>query len=58
MIASVLTDADSAEVLSVPITVESDRNEYNADLGFVCRVDGVLPAGAGEGETQDWTPKY
>ena len=58
MIASVLKDADSAEVLSVPITVESDRNEYNADLGFVCRVDGVLPAGAGEGETQDWTPKY
>ena len=58
IIASVLKEADDVEVVSVPITVESDRNQYNADLGFVCRVDGVLPAGAGKGETQDWTPKY
>ena len=58
MIASVLEETKDTTVLSVPLTVESNRSEYNADLGFVCRQEGVLPAGAGEGETQDWTPKY
>ena len=58
MIASVLEEKDGTEVYSVPVTVESNRNQYNADLGFVCRKEGVLPAGAGEGETQDWIPDY
>ena len=58
IIASVLQDSDGAEVLSVPLTVESNRDLYEADLGFVCRTEGVLPAGAGIGTAQDWTPKY
>jgi hypothetical protein len=58
MIASVLEESGEGIVFSVPLTVESNRNQYNADLGFVCRRDGVMPAGAGQGETQDWTPKY
>ena len=58
MIASVLEESEEGIVSSVPLTVESNRNQYNADLGFVCRRDGVMPAGVGQGETQDWTPKY
>ena len=58
MIASVLEEKDGTEVYSVPVTVESNRDQYNADLGFVCRTDGVLPAGAGEGKAQDWIPDY
>ena len=58
MIASVLEESEEGIVFSVPLTVESNRNQYNADLGFVCRRDGVMPAGVGQGETQDWTPKY
>ena len=58
MIASVLQETEDDIAFSVPVTVESDREEYDADLGFVCRKDGVLPAGAGEGAVQDWTPKY
>ena len=58
MIASVLEESEEGVVFSVPLTVESNRNQYNADLGFVCRRDGVMPAGVGQGETQDWTPKY
>ena len=58
MLASVLEEADGDEVFSVPVSVESNKIQYNADLGFVCRVEGVLPEGAGEGEKQVWTPKY
>ena len=58
MIASVLEESEEGIVFSVPLTVESNRNQYNADLGFICRRDGVMPAGVGQGETQDWTPKY
>ena len=41
---------------TVELTVESGRANYNADLGFICRKAGVLPAGVGMGKTQDWTP--
>ena len=58
IIASVLQETEDAEAYSVPVTVESNRNQYDADLGFVCRKDGVMPAGAGKGTIQDWTPKY
>ena len=58
MIASVLREDDGETVESYPVTVVSNRNQYDADLGFVCRQDGVLPAGAGEGTAQEWTPKY
>jgi hypothetical protein len=40
------------------VEVESDKANYNADLGFVCRKPDVLPDGIGEGKTQDWTKKY
>lgn len=58
MIASVLEETDDEICESVAVEVESDKANYNADLGFVCRRDGVFPAGTGEGETQDWTKKY
>ena len=58
IISSVLEETDEDIAYSIPITVESNREEYDADLGFVCRKNGVLPAGAGEGAVQDWTPKY
>ena len=58
MIASVLQESDEVIAYSIPLTVVSDRSNYNADLGFECLMDGVLPAGAGEGRTQVWTPKY
>lgn len=58
MIASVLEETDDSTVSSVPLTVESNRSQYNADLGFVCRKNGVWPAGTGLGETQNWLPNY
>ena len=41
--------------VSVEFQVESDKANYNVDLGFVCRKQGVLPPGTGEGKTQKWT---
>jgi len=58
MIASVLEEAEDNICVSVPVEVESDKANYNADLGFVCRKPDVLPDGIGEGKTQDWTKKY
>ncbi len=55
LIASVLEETDDTVSYSVEFLVESDRANYNVDLGFVCRKDGILPAGIGEGKTQDWT---
>lgn len=55
MIASVLEDEGEDEFLSAEIEVESDKANYNADLGFVSLRTGVVPAGTGEGATQDWT---
>ena len=55
MIASVLLETDEAVCESIEIQVESDKANYNADLGFVCRREGVWPDGVGEGQTQDWT---
>ena len=55
MIASVLEETDAAVCESIEIVVESDKANYNADLGFVCRREGVLPDGVGKGKTQDWT---
>ena len=40
---------------SAEIQVESDKANYNADIGFVCRRDGVVPPGTGEGKKQVWT---
>ena len=55
LIASVLEETDDETCVSVEFQVESDKANYNVDLGFVCRKDGVLPAGTGEGKTQKWT---
>ena len=41
--------------VSGEVTVESDTDCRNADLGFVLREPGKYPAGYGEGATQDWT---
>lgn len=56
LISSVLEETDDTTCLSIELTVESGRANYNADLGFICRKAGVLPAGVGMGKTQDWTP--
>ncbi|MBR0267292.1 MAG: hypothetical protein IJQ71_07605 [Clostridia bacterium] len=58
VIASVLEESEETVVYSVPLTVESNRAMYYADLGFVCRKNGVLPAGVGQGATQNWIPNY
>jgi len=40
--------------LSIPVTVESNKANYAADLGFVLVEKDKLPAGYGEGATQVW----
>ena len=55
MICSVLTETDGAVCESIEFEVESDKANYNVDLGFICRREGVLPFGVGEAETQNWT---
>ena len=54
MISSVLNETDGSVCESGEFPVESDKANYNVDLGFVCRKDGVLPAGVGEGKKQKW----
>lgn len=51
MIISVLTESGE----SIPVTVESNKVNYNADLGFVLIDKKRLPEGYGEGTPQDWT---
>ena len=56
LIASVLEEEGDGGVYgSVEIQVESDKANYNADIGFVCKKEGVVPAGTGEGKKQVWT---
>ena len=55
IISSVLEETEDTECVSGPVQVESDRANYNADLGFICRKQGITPPGYGEGETQDWS---
>ncbi len=43
--------------ISIPVTVESNKANYAADLGFVLVEEGKLPAGYGEGATQVWKKK-
>ena len=54
MIASVLEETEDDTCSSIEFHVESDKANYNADLGFVLRRNGELPAGIGEGKTQQW----
>ena len=55
LIASVLEETDDVTCTSVEVQVESDKANYNADLGFVCRRSGVLPPGIGDAKQQDWS---
>ena len=55
LIASVLEGENDGICESVEIQVESDKANYNADIGFVCKKDGVVPPGTGEGKKQIWT---
>lgn len=57
-IASVLEETEDSTCVSVEVEVESDKANYNADLGFVCRKPGVEPEGIGTGKTQNWTKQY
>ena len=52
---SVLADEDGDYALADGLQVISDRRKYDADLGFVLRVDGVYPAGYGVFDKQIWT---
>ena len=54
MISSSLEETDGAVCYTGEITVESNRANYNTDLGFTLRRDGVFPEGYGEGKTQNW----
>lgn len=54
IIASALEETDGDVCYTGEITVESDRANYNVDLGFVTRRKGVLPDGYGQGKTQNW----
>ena len=54
MIASLLEETDAAACVTGEFQVLSDKANYNVDLGFVCREDGVMPAGVGEGKKQIW----
>ena len=55
IICSVLEEeAEDGAFVSVGVQVESDKANYNADMGFVL-TGNTLPAGVGEGKTQDWT---
>ena len=58
MIISVLEENDGTTCESVEIQVESDKANYNADIGFVCRKNGVYPAGVGEGKQQKWVASF
>jgi len=40
---------------SAEVQVESDKANYNADIGFVSKKDGVVPPGTGEGKKQVWS---
>lgn len=55
LIASVLEETEETVSFSVEFQVESDRANYNVDLGFICRQEGILPPGIGEGKAQNWT---
>lgn len=46
-----------ADGTSVPVTVESNASNYNADLGFVLLNEKKLPDGYGEGDAQIWKKK-
>jgi hypothetical protein len=50
MIVSVLTESGESMIVSV----ESDKANYDADLGFALRKENVYPAGYGEGAAQIW----
>ena len=54
MIASILEETDGETCTCVEFQVQSDKANYNSDLGFVCRRNGVMPAGVGEGKKQKW----
>ena len=47
----------NADGTTIPVTVESNKANYAADLGFVLIEEGKLPAGYGEGATQKWKKK-
>ena len=55
LLVSVLEETDDNECYSVMFEVKSDTANYNVDMGFVCRKNGVLPAGLNQGKTQDWS---
>ena len=54
LIVSALHETDEPVCESVEIAVESNKANYNVDLGFVSR-NGAIPAGTGEGQKQLWT---
>ena len=54
MISSVLIETEESTCESVEFQVKSDKANYDTDLGFVLRRNGVYPEGVGEGKTQKW----
>ena len=54
LIVSMLEEDDANPCVTEEFQVFSDKANYNIDLGFVCRREGVMPDGVGEGKTQKW----
>ena len=56
LIASILEEEGEGGIYgTAEIQVESDKANYNADIGFVSKQSGVVPPGTGEGKKQVWT---
>ncbi len=44
------------EGFTLPVSVQSNAKNYNADMGCVLVTPGQYPEGYGQGATQDWRP--
>ena len=55
VLCSVLEEGTDEIAMAYGVTVRSNENNYNADLGFVIRPGKGMPDGIGGGATQNWT---
>lgn len=54
LISSVLLETEGCEAVSILLQVESGKNNFNGDLGFVLRTPGTYPAAITAPPTQNW----
>ena len=58
LISSSLTETENSTAETEAFSVASDSVNFNIDLGFVLRENGVYPPGYGEQETMDWSKTF